>query len=103
MIVGMLVSGVALPLFAQTNVNEMEQLTQRVAQLEKEVRQLSKVVEPLKAQQAADSRRKTLRENFDKKIAQDRAKYSAEQLREAEELYQVANQKWGSAEAACRR
>ena len=46
MIVGILVSGVALPLFAQTNVSEMEQLTQRVAQLEKEVRQLSKVVEP---------------------------------------------------------
>lgn len=33
------------------------------------------------------------------KTAQDLAKYTPEQLREAERLYQVANQKWGSTEA----
>ena len=32
-------------------------------------------------------------------MAQDRAKYTEQQLREAEQLYQVANQKWGSPEA----
>jgi hypothetical protein len=56
-------------------------------------------VEVLKAQQALENRRKALRERFDKKMAQDRDKYTPEQLREAEELYQVANQKWGSPEA----
>jgi hypothetical protein len=33
-------------------------------------------------------------------MAQDRAKYTPEQLGDAERLYQVANQKWGSAEAS---
>ena len=33
-------------------------------------------------------------------MAQDRAKYTPEQLRDAEQLYQVANQKWGSPEAS---
>jgi hypothetical protein len=41
-----------------------------------------------------------LREKFDNKMAQDANKYSREQLREAEGLYQVANQKWGTPEAA---
>jgi hypothetical protein len=87
------------PAFAQTNADEIAQLKQRVAQLEKQVQELSQVVEPLKAQQAADSRRKALREKFDKKMAQDRAKYTQDQLRDAENLYQVANQKWGTPEA----
>ena len=39
------------------------------------------------------------RDRFEKKMAQDRAKYTPEQLRDAEQLYQVANQKWGSPEA----
>ena len=39
------------------------------------------------------------RDTFEKKMAQDRAKYAPEQLRDAEQLYQVANQKWGSPEA----
>jgi hypothetical protein len=67
--------------------------------LEKQVQEMSKVLEPLKAQQAAESRRKAFRERFEKKLAQDQAKYTTEQLRDAEQLYQVANQKWGSTEA----
>jgi hypothetical protein len=75
------------------------QLAQRVTELEKQVKELSEVLEPLKAQQSAESRRKALRARFDQKMAQDRAKYTQEQLGEAEKLYQVANQKWGTPEA----
>jgi hypothetical protein len=89
-----------LPLSAQTSTEEVAQLKQRVAQLEKQVGEISQLLEPIKAQQAADNRRKLLREKFDAKAAQDRKKYTPEQLREAEQLYQVANQKWGTPESA---
>ena len=87
------------PLFAQTDTNDLAQLKQRVAQLEKQVQEISQLVEPLKAQLAIDTRRKVLRERFEKKTAQNQNKYTPEQLGEAENLYRVANQKWGSAEA----
>jgi len=87
------------PLFAQTNTDDVVQLKQRVAQLEKQVQEISQLVAPLKAQQAIDNRRKALQERFAKRAAQDQDKYTAEQLRDAESLYQVANQKWGSPEA----
>src|SRR6476660_5439854 len=80
------------PAFAQTNADEIAQLKQRVAQLEKQVQELSQVVEPLKAQQAADKRRKALRVRFEKRMAEDREKYSQEQLREAENLMGIAEQ-----------
>jgi hypothetical protein len=100
-IAGILMSGIAAssPLFAQGNAEDVAQLKQRVAQLEKQVQEISQLLEPLKAQQAADNRRKALRERFEKKMAQDRDKYTQEQLRDAEKLYQVANQKWGTPEA----
>jgi DNA repair exonuclease SbcCD ATPase subunit len=99
-IAGILMSGMAAssPLFAQTS-GEVAQLKERVAQLEKQVQEISQILEPLKAQQAAENRRKAFREKFEKKMAQDRAKYTPQQLHEAEQLYQVANQKWGSTEA----
>jgi hypothetical protein len=87
-------------LFAQTNADEVARLTQRVNQLEKQVQEISQLVQPLKAQQAIDDRRKPLRDKFEKLMARDQAKYTPEQLREAEDLYQVANQKWGSPEAS---
>jgi hypothetical protein len=101
-IAGILMSGLATssPLFAQTNADEIAQLKQRVVQLEKQVQEISQFLEPLKAQQAMDNRRKAFRERFEKKMAQDQEKYTPEQLRDAEKLYQVANQKWGSAEAS---
>jgi hypothetical protein len=99
---GILISGIVAgrPSFAQSSSDEIARLTQRVAQLEKQVQEMSQLLEPLKAQQAAESRRKGLREKFDRKMEQDRKKYTADQLRDAESLYQVANQKWGSPEAA---
>ena len=102
-IVGILISGIAVasPSFGQApNADEITQLKQRVSQLEKQVQQISQLLEPIKAQQAADARRQTLREKFDKKMAQDRQKYTPGQLSDAESLYQVANQRWGSPEAA---
>jgi tetratricopeptide (TPR) repeat protein len=87
-------------LFAQPAPDELAQLRERVVRLEQQVQEMARLLEPLKAQQTQDSHRKFLREKFDKKMAQDRSKYRAEQLQEAEELYQVANQKWGSAEAS---
>jgi len=96
----MLAVGAGAPLLAQTNGDDLARLTQRVVQLEQQVQELSRIVEPLKAQLAVESRRKSLRERFDNKMAQDRAKYTPEQLNEAETLYQVANQKWGTAEAS---
>jgi hypothetical protein len=88
-----------LPLRAQVNTDELAQLKRRVTQLEKQVQEMSQLLEPLKAQQAAETRRKSFREKFEKKMAQDRDRYTQEQLREAENLYQVANQKWGTPEA----
>lgn len=70
-----------------------------MANIEKQVREISQLMEPLKAQQAIDNRRKALRKRFEKKMAQDRDKYNPEQLREAEELMRIADQKWGSPEA----
>jgi hypothetical protein len=97
----MLMSGMVAssPLLAQTSSDEVAQLKQRVALLEKQVQGMSQIIEPLKAQQAAEGRRKAFRDRFEKKMAQDQAKYTREQLREAEQLYQVANQNWGSTEA----
>jgi hypothetical protein len=102
MIAGILLSGMVASSssFARGNADEVAQLKQRVMQLEKQVQEISQLLEPLKAQQAADNRRKAFRAKFDKKMAQDREKYTAEQLRDAENLYQVANQKWGSPEAS---
>ena len=101
-VLGILLYGIAAssPLLAQTQADEVAQLKARVAQLEKRIQEISQIVEPLKTQQAIDIRRKAFRDKFEKKMAQDRQKYTAEQLGEAETLYQVANQKWGSPEAA---
>lgn len=86
-------------LFALANADRAAQLTRRIAELEKQVQEMSQLLEPIEAQQAIDNRRKALGQKFTQKMAQDRAKYSDEQLREAEQLYQVANRNWGSPEA----
>jgi len=85
--------------FAQTNADDVAHLAQRVARLEQQVQEISQLTGPLKAQQGIEGRRKALRERVAKRMAQDREKYTPDQLRDAEELYQVANQKWGSPEA----
>ncbi len=64
------------------------------------VSRLEKLMAPLKAQQAAQERQTVLRAKFNQKMTQDQQKYSRQQLADAEQLYQVANQKWGTAEAS---
>jgi len=61
---------------------------------------LAKALEPLKATQAAESRQRALRANFEKRMAQDRAKYAPDQLRKAENLTGVADQGYGTAEGS---
>ena len=64
------------------------------------VTQLEKMMAPVKAQQAAADRQKALGQKFAQRMAQDQQKYTQEQLRDAENLYQTANQKWGTLEAS---
>lgn len=101
MMAGMLMSGLAAssPVFAQTNADEVTQLKQRVLQLEQQVQEISQFLEPLKAQRAKDNRRTALRRSFEQRMARDRDKYSPAQLREAEQLMRVADEKWGSPDA----
>ena len=68
-------------------------LLQKVAQQDKQLK-------PVKAQQPAQARQASLRANFDQKTALDRQKHSLDQLADAENLYQVANKKWGTLEAS---
>jgi hypothetical protein len=70
------------------------------AMLGYKVKRLEKLMAPVKTQQAAQARQAALRGKFNQKMAQDQAKYTTEQLRDAEQLYQVANQKWGTLEAS---
>ena len=90
----------AAPTFGQTNATDLATLNERVAKLEKQVADMSRMLGPFQAQQAVDARRTALREKFNSRNADDRKKYTPDQLAEAEQLYQVANQKWGTPEAA---
>jgi hypothetical protein len=63
-------------------------------------RRISQSLKSLQTQQPAmNSRQRTLHERFIQRTAQDQKNYTREQLHEAEQLYQVANQKWGTPEA----
>jgi hypothetical protein len=64
------------------------------------VNQLEKLMTPVKAQQVAQARQAALRVKFDQKMAQDQQKYSQQQLSDAEQLYQIANRKFGTLEAS---
>ncbi len=64
------------------------------------VSQLEKLMAPVKAQQAAQARQAAFRAKFDQKMAQDQQKYSQQQLSDAEQLYQIANRKFGTLEAS---
>jgi serine/threonine protein kinase len=63
--------------------------------LEKQVQDLKRELEPLQAQQARDNRRQALRYRFENRVARDRTKYTEEQLGEAENMYLVASRNSG--------
>jgi tetratricopeptide (TPR) repeat protein len=103
MIAAILLSALAAssPLLAQTNTEDVAQLTRRVEQLEKKMQEISTFLEPLRGQQSIiANRRKALQSRQEKRLAQDRDKYAQEDLIEAEKLYSVVSQKGGTPEAA---
>jgi len=71
---------------------EVKQLKAQVAALEKRISEMENSLQPVERQRA-------YREKFERRSDLDRKKYTQEQLTEAEKLYEVANQKWGSPEA----
>ena len=60
---------------------------------------LQSLKSPKTQQPAMNSRQQALRERFVRRTTQDQEKYTPQQLRDAEQLYAVANQKWGTPEA----
>ena len=87
------------PLLAQTNADDPTQLRQKVRQLEQQIKELEQELKPLRAQQARESRQRALRERFENRVAQDKQKYTEEQLVEAENLYASIGRKWNSPQA----
>jgi hypothetical protein len=89
------------PARAQTNADEIARLNLRVAQLEKQVQEISSFLEPLRGQQATiASRRQALKGKLEARFAQDREKYTPEQVLEGESLFHVISQKPGTPEAS---
>jgi hypothetical protein len=68
----------------------IEDLNIRVTALEKRVEDLEKLLGPMQA----DARQKALRTLFEKRMAQDAKKYTPDQLKDAESLYQTMNKNW---------
>jgi beta-lactamase regulating signal transducer with metallopeptidase domain len=82
-----------------TSSQEVEQLKAKNAALEKRISEMEKLLQPMKAQLEQQERQRAHHEKFDQRSELDRKKYTPEQLMEAEQLYQVANKKWGSPES----
>jgi len=78
---------------------EVKELKSRVEKLEKEVGELKGQITPIQSQDQVQERRRILRERFNTRWQKDSEKYSSDQLRELENLYQVANKNWRSEEA----
>src|SRR5947209_2516406 len=68
------------------------ELKAKIASLEKRVETLERLLGPLQAQ----AQQKVLREEFEKRMAQDQKKYKPDQIREAEQLYQTMNKDFAS-------
>lgn len=101
-IAGIMLSAFAtsMPLFAQTNTDEVAQLKLRVAELEKQVKEISEFLEPIRGQQnIVPNRREALNKRVSRMFEEDRKKYTQEQVIEAENLYRVISQKGGTQEA----
>jgi hypothetical protein len=58
-----------------------------------------KKLEPVSQQVSLEQQRENLKRQARQRMAQDAAKYSEQQIGEAEELYQVANRNWRSPQA----
>ena len=88
-----LMAAIVVALSSQGIAGE-EELQAKVKQLEDRVAQLESALEPFLQQQRVNA----IREQARARMRKDLEIYSQEQLREIEQLYQVANKKWRSEE-----
>lgn len=86
-------------LSSQVVADELQDLKDQVATLEQRVAQLEKALEPVMAKAAAEQRKNEQIAMARQRMRQDRDRFSADELREIETLYQVANKKWGTQQA----
>ena len=77
----------------------LEALEKRVQQLEERVALLASSTAPVVAKAEAEQRVNQQRMRAGERMRKDSTVYSREQLREIEDLYQVANRNWQSQEA----
>ncbi|QDS97260.1 tetratricopeptide repeat protein [Adhaeretor mobilis] len=98
-IILLLLVGVCLVAPGIAHADENAELTMRVAALEEKIASLEKVLRPFIAKAEAEQRVNAQRLNARKRMRQDAGKYSADELREIESLYQVANKEWRTPKA----
>lgn len=77
----------------------LQELNDKLQVLEQRVTDLEKLIAPVQGQIQARSRAATLRSNFTERMKQDEQTYTREEIGEIENLYQVCNKQWNSAEA----
>ncbi len=98
LVICLLFSALALPgLSGEPSGRNLEELVEKVRQLDQRVQALETLAGTPKAEPPAQTA--GLRERAQKRFEQDRATYSHEERREIESLYQVANKQWNSPEA----
>lgn len=78
---------------------EIQKLKAQVQALEQRVAALEEFLATQMKQQQTSGAQQKLRQMFNARMQKDLDKYSREQLREIEQLYQVANQNWKTQEA----
>lgn len=86
------------PHFTQMQ-SQVRRLEERVRELEAKLAKLESRDPPAPAAEAIDGRRVAWQQRARARMARDRQTHSADQLAEAERLYQTANQNWRSPEA----
>ena len=82
-----------------SSADELGDLKARVAALEARLATLEEALKPVMSELSAKQSREQNQQRARQRMREDREKYSDQQLREIESLYQVANKKWRTAEA----
>jgi tetratricopeptide (TPR) repeat protein len=92
-----LLFALALPLAAAPE--EPVSMEARITRLEQRVAELEKGIAPVAEKQRAEEHRAALAKKARERWAEDNKLFTPEQLKEIEQLYQVANRQWRSPEA----
>jgi tetratricopeptide (TPR) repeat protein len=87
----------AFPALAHDPIR-LDALEKRVAALEEQLADLAKSASPPVAKVSAEQRVEVQRQKARERMLRDSGIYSRDELREIEDLYQVANRKWNSEE-----